>query len=217
MNQISTQQQIKKNNDEIVKPIHFQTKQYAKWNKDDTQKMIQLTSQYKNTQINWNSVSTYFENRTVQQCKSFYNNKIRAFSFQSLLSQNQNIENLAKKAVVYIVSAKRNIELISPKHLCIAHIVAVIKEHIAKAFEGDSLFQFDLNIIKLIQSIIIIYKTNINTFIKRVSQFGCAKFEDSVLTADQVAQLVNFMDSFDHNALLEIVEVLILVKSQEEC
>ncbi|CAL6042641.1 Myb-like_DNA-binding domain-containing protein [Hexamita inflata] len=166
MNHISPQYQIKQNNDEMMKLVYFQTKQYAKWNKDETQKMIQLTSQFKNTQINWNSVSTHFENRTVQQCKSFYNNKIRIFSFQSLLSQNQNIENLAKKAVVYIVSVKRNIELISPKHLCIAHIVAIIKEHIAKAFNGDSLFQFDLNILKLIQSIILVYKANINTFIK---------------------------------------------------
>ncbi|CAL6017230.1 Myb-like_DNA-binding domain-containing protein [Hexamita inflata] len=196
---------------------HISPKQYTKWSKDDIMKIIKLTGEYKNTLINWNEIATYFKNRTPQQCKSFHNNKIRQFGFQQLLSQNLTINNLAKKAMVYIVSAKKVIDLISPKHLCVINIFNIVKEHIAKAFDGDISFQFDLNILKLIQSIIIIYKTNINTFIKRVSQFGCVKFEDSVLTTDQVAQLVNFMDSFDYNALLEIVEVLILDKSQEEC
>ncbi|CAL6020359.1 SANT/Myb_domain [Hexamita inflata] len=196
---------------------HISSKQYTKWSKDDIVNMIQLTGQYQNTLINWNDIAIYFKNRTPQQCKSFHNNKIRQFSFQQLLSQNLTINNLAKKAIVYIVSAKKAIDLISPKHLCIVYIFNIVKKHISKAFVGDISFQFDLNILKLIQNVIIVYQVNINTFIKRVSQFGCVKFEDSVLTADQVAQLVNFMDSFDCNSLLEIVEVLILVKSQEEC
>ncbi|CAL6017220.1 Myb-like_DNA-binding domain-containing protein [Hexamita inflata] len=190
------------------------TKQYTKWSDEETAKIIQLTSMYTGTVINWEKVSTHFYNRSPQQCKSFHNNKVRQFGLQNLITQNGSLEALAKKSIIYLVSANVNEHECMIKHLCVANIIDRVKAHIAKAFQSDSLFEFDLNILKLIESIITVYKANVNTFLKRVAQFGCVKFEESVLRAEQVQQLVGFMNSFDYNSLLEIVNVLILVKSQ---
>ncbi|CAL6012353.1 Myb-like_DNA-binding domain-containing protein [Hexamita inflata] len=58
---------------------------YLAWSDADISRLIDIVesqTDYERNKVNWIKVQTYFQERTVQQCKSFYCNKIRPFIFQ---------------------------------------------------------------------------------------------------------------------------------------
>ncbi|CAL6040079.1 Myb-like_DNA-binding domain-containing protein [Hexamita inflata] len=55
--------------------------QYTPWSDEDIRKLLAVTEIYLNNKINWQKVVEHFPNRTVLQCKSFYNNKMRKYVF----------------------------------------------------------------------------------------------------------------------------------------
>ncbi|CAL5971678.1 Myb-like_DNA-binding domain-containing protein [Hexamita inflata] len=58
---------------------------YLAWSEADIARLINIVesqTDYERNQVNWIKVQTYFQERTIQQCKSFYCNKIRPFIFQ---------------------------------------------------------------------------------------------------------------------------------------
>ncbi|CAL6040077.1 Myb-like_DNA-binding domain-containing protein [Hexamita inflata] len=61
----------------------MQRDSYTTWSDADIHQLLdQITDNTKdNYKINWNQVASGFKNRTAVQCKSFYNNKLRPFTF----------------------------------------------------------------------------------------------------------------------------------------
>ncbi|CAL6009924.1 Myb-like_DNA-binding domain-containing protein [Hexamita inflata] len=55
---------------------------YTLWTDDDIHKLTNLVDQYTVDKINWQRIALHFPTRTLQQCKSFYNNKIKQFVFE---------------------------------------------------------------------------------------------------------------------------------------
>ena len=56
--------------------------QYKNWTNEEIQKLINLRSWYKNKTIDWNRIAERFTNRSASQCKSFYYNRLKHFSFK---------------------------------------------------------------------------------------------------------------------------------------
>ncbi|CAL6076071.1 Myb-like_DNA-binding domain-containing protein [Hexamita inflata] len=53
------------------------------WSNAEIQKLIDASNVHKNKTIDWIGVASHFPNRTPQQCKSFYNNRIRTIEVKT--------------------------------------------------------------------------------------------------------------------------------------
>ncbi|CAL6076073.1 Myb-like_DNA-binding domain-containing protein [Hexamita inflata] len=55
----------------------FQNHKYATWSDTEIRKLIDATNIHKDKTIDWIGVASHFPGRTSQQCKSFYNNRVK--------------------------------------------------------------------------------------------------------------------------------------------
>ncbi|CAL5998958.1 SANT/Myb_domain [Hexamita inflata] len=172
-------------------------KQFRFWTIDEITLMIELTNQYNGSVIRWNKISQQFKTRSSQQCKSYFNNRMKQFTLQKVIQE----KNIGAQALYYLVSEKDN--NIS-KHICLLSIFNQCQTHIQNI---DKKFFFDLNILKLIRSVILAYiDNNIDTFAFKNKSI---LLSENILNPDQIIQIVNFMNSFDYSELLKKITKLI--------
>ncbi|CAL6014956.1 Myb-like_DNA-binding domain-containing protein [Hexamita inflata] len=177
-------------------------KQFRFWTIDEITLMIELTNQYTGLQISWNRISQHFKTRSSQQCKSYFNNRMKQFTLQKLILD----KNIGAQSL--LVSEKDNN---ITKHICLLSIFNQCQTHIQNI---DKKFFFDLNILKLIRSVILAYiENNIDTFAFKNKTI---LLSENTLNPDQIIQIANFMNSFDYNELLKKITKLIFIPHKTE-
>ncbi|CAL6015546.1 Myb-like_DNA-binding domain-containing protein [Hexamita inflata] len=64
----------------------FQNHKYATWSDAEIRKLIDATNIHKDKTIDWIGVASHFPGRTSQQCKSFYNNRVKPLETNSMVN-----------------------------------------------------------------------------------------------------------------------------------
>ncbi|CAL6020189.1 Myb-like_DNA-binding domain-containing protein [Hexamita inflata] len=178
-------------------------KQYRKWSDEEILKIFYLSKQCKAKVINWDKVSSHLEGRTAQQCKSFYNNRIREYELENLIKQT-NIHELGVKGVEYLLLSTNKQE--DPvRQIFFDNLTTEIIMNIQMALTGNQMFRYDNNILKLVREIISVYNQNKIKMKNQINQQGFAKYETHTVSKDQFEQLIKMMDNFDcDNLFLKI-------------
>ncbi|CAL5999000.1 Myb-like_DNA-binding domain-containing protein [Hexamita inflata] len=177
---------------------------YRKWTSEETSKIITLVNQYNGCVIHWDKIASQFIGRTPQQCKSYYNDKIKKHSLSKLILKYNGIENVAQRAIQYLLSANVKEENMA-KQFCILDLFNLIQEHVRSAQENNSNYEFNVNVLKFIQSVIQIYKYSLMEHIQ----------SSQAHSIDQLNQFINFMNSFDYDKLLQTIKDLIAMKTTQ--
>ncbi|CAL6014902.1 Myb-like_DNA-binding domain-containing protein [Hexamita inflata] len=177
---------------------------YRKWTSEEISKIITQVNQYNGCVINWDKIASQFIGRTAQQCKSYYNDKIKKHSLSKLIQKYNGIENVAQRAIQFLLSANVKEENMA-KQFCILNLFNLIQEHVRNAQENNSNYEFNVNVLKLIQSVIQIYKQD---FVDQVHS-------SQALLIDQLNQFINFMNSFDYDELLLTINEFIAMKTTQ--
>ncbi|CAL6014952.1 Myb-like_DNA-binding domain-containing protein [Hexamita inflata] len=175
-------------------------KQSRYWTIDEITKIIELTNQYSGSVIRWDKISSQFKARTTQQCKSFFSNKVKPYTLQKLVLDT----DIGIRALCYFVSEKDDN---LAKHLCLLNVFNQSQEHIRNI---DQKYFFDVNVLRLIRSIIITYIQNKYILTRNESVI----LGGTQLNYDQISQIVNFMNSFNYEELLQKVTKLIPFKTK---
>ncbi|CAL6035081.1 Myb-like_DNA-binding domain-containing protein [Hexamita inflata] len=61
----------------------FLNHKYATWSDAEIRKLIDATNIHKDKTIDWIGVASHFPGRTPQQCKSFYNNRVKPLKMKT--------------------------------------------------------------------------------------------------------------------------------------
>ncbi|CAL5977602.1 Myb-like_DNA-binding domain-containing protein [Hexamita inflata] len=77
---------------------------YKTWPDEDIRLLLNATEKYSYKTIDWIKVADQFKNRTVQQCKSFYNNKMKQYVFNVVDGVPQPDYNLVQYCYVYYIT-----------------------------------------------------------------------------------------------------------------
>ncbi|CAL6040119.1 Myb-like_DNA-binding domain-containing protein [Hexamita inflata] len=77
---------------------------YQSWPDEDIHKLLDVTEKYLYDKIDWIKVASEFPTRTLQQCKSFYNNKVRKFIFDNNTVLNKEQQELVQYCYAYYIT-----------------------------------------------------------------------------------------------------------------
>ncbi|CAL6005895.1 SANT/Myb_domain [Hexamita inflata] len=61
--------------------------QYNKWTAEEMRYIISAAKEYKTSKIDWIAIQALVPHRTVQQCKSFYNNTVKEYDIYKCSQQ----------------------------------------------------------------------------------------------------------------------------------
>ncbi|CAL6077426.1 SANT/Myb_domain [Hexamita inflata] len=81
--------------------------QYNKWTAEETRYIISAAREYKTSKIDWIAIQALVPHRTVQQCKSFYNNTVKEYDIYYLL-KHHGLQAVAQKALYYLLTDNLN-------------------------------------------------------------------------------------------------------------
>ncbi|CAL6037032.1 Myb-like_DNA-binding domain-containing protein [Hexamita inflata] len=77
---------------------------YKAWMDEDIRLLLNVTEKYSNSTIDWIKVAENFKNRTPQQCKSFFNNKMKKFVFNMVDGVPQPDYNLIQYCYAFYIT-----------------------------------------------------------------------------------------------------------------
>ncbi|CAL6030597.1 SANT/Myb_domain [Hexamita inflata] len=184
----------------------MQSRQYGKWSEEETNKMIHLTRSYKGNVINWKAIAENINGRTHQQCKSYYNSKIRRIEV--------------------------NLDALTPLDLAAMTIRDLLNNNVSKSFDTmkrmyydqifveviinskmvmqDCLqFKFNVKMLKTIRQVYILYNQNKQVWVDQINTCGFAEFQEQSFQQYEFEHLQTLIDN-DQTAKLccKITELL---------
>ncbi|CAL5985746.1 Myb-like_DNA-binding domain-containing protein [Hexamita inflata] len=183
-------------------------KPYRQWSEQEINQIIYHSKQFNNSSIDWTIISSHIKGRTNQQCKSFYNNRIRKFQFETDFDRNT-LHDLADGSILYLLKCNNNEDkvqqtLIDNYMFDIFSLIHVVQENKLN-FVTDK----DLNILKLIREIIIVYNQHKQQWIKQIKFQGVTDFKQQLVQPQQLRQLISLMDGLNcDNLFLQISGII---------
>ncbi|CAL6017246.1 Myb-like_DNA-binding domain-containing protein [Hexamita inflata] len=177
-----------------------QRNKYAKWAQEDIQKLICLTKTCRTSVIKWEQVAQKLGGRSLQQCKSFYNNFVKVYELDFLL-QTVSLKDLAAEAIAFLMAGDSD----SFKHIAqqaiYEHTMVDAIQNIQMAAAGNTAFRFNVNLLKLIREIIIAFNQEKASMQEELRSKAAVKFRGKLVTREQFQHFAKMMDAFDADEL----------------
>ncbi|CAL6045721.1 Myb-like_DNA-binding domain-containing protein [Hexamita inflata] len=184
------------------------SKPYRQWSEQEINQIIYHSKQFNDQSIDWTIISSHIKGRTNQQCKSFYNNRIRKFQFETDFQRNK-IQDLADSSILYLLTFNNNEDkvqqtLIDNYMFDIFSLIQVVNQN-----KLNFVNEKDLNILKLIREIIIVYNQHKSQWIKQIKLMGVTDFKQQLVQPQQLRLLISFMDGLNcDNLFLQISGII---------
>ncbi|CAL6090159.1 Myb-like_DNA-binding domain-containing protein [Hexamita inflata] len=184
------------------------SKPYRQWSEQEINQIIYHSKQFNDQAIDWTIISSHIKGRTNQQCKSFYNNRIRKFQFETDFQRNK-IQDLADSSILYLLTFNNNEDkvqqtLIDNYMFDIFSLIQVVNQN-----KLNFVNEKDLNILKLIREIIIVYNQHKSQWIKQIKLMGVTDFKQQLVQPQQLRLLISFMDGLNcDNLFLQISGII---------
>ncbi|CAL6035077.1 Myb-like_DNA-binding domain-containing protein [Hexamita inflata] len=178
--------------------ITHQTK-YNSWSDAEIHKLIDASNIHKNVVINWDEVASHFPNRTTQQCKSFYNNRIKP------LENTTDVYNYYLFMISTQMQKPRTHQQNVKKLFCECG-TADMYIHIANLLVDNSEFRFNYKFLSIMKQIIEIHCLLREDLTVAFSIQKYIEFGEYTLSKDLYDIMIGRMNSFDITTCIQKIE-----------
>ncbi|CAL5980799.1 SANT/Myb_domain [Hexamita inflata] len=170
----------------------MQSRAYGKWSEEETGKMIQLTRSFKGNVINWRVIAQNIKGRTPQQCKSFYNSKIRSIEVNL---QKYSPEDLAIITVQNLLDSNIIQSLDGIKRIFYDQILMEVIMNAKMIMQNSKQFKYNARILQTIRYVIILYNQHKKVWIDQISTSGFTEFMKTNIYANEFVHLQTLLDN----------------------
>ncbi|CAL5987751.1 SANT/Myb_domain [Hexamita inflata] len=180
------------------------TRPYNQWNEQETQKIIQLTRQYKENIINWRNIAANMNGRTPQQCKSYFNSKIRYIELRL-----ETPVTLAKMAIMNLLNDRSQKQFCAVKRIYYDQILMEIIMNAKMIMQNNSTFQYNVRILQTIKNVIILFKQQKWDWIDQIKTQGFATYQQIIIQPNEFQHLQILLDNAHTSELYsQIIQLL---------
>ncbi|CAL6077446.1 SANT/Myb_domain [Hexamita inflata] len=180
---------------------------YNPWSSTELQYIVNATREYRDKKINWKQIQQQLKHRTIQQCKSFYNNHVKQYEF-SYIRENFNDAQIAHMMLSYLAIGKLE-DIIDPNNSKFetryqkSWLQADFLIIIYQLQTNNKQFPYDAKLLNLLKEMIVFYNQIKPQIEKQLVQYGFGILGRHKINANQMNSLVSFMQSIDSDNLLE--------------
>ncbi|CAL5978852.1 SANT/Myb_domain [Hexamita inflata] len=184
-------------------------KKYISWTEQEKEYIVQEAKKYRNTKINWMTIQRQLPHRTVQQCKSFYNNQLKHYELDFLLTK-KSLATIAKMALLHLMTCRLQDVRVKEKR---AYIQAVTEEVLTNVFQvlgGNRDFEYDTKLLALVREMILVFNQSKTKLVEDIYLNDTATLLKKQIDHDMLVSLIQLAKTFDSNFLLEKINVVLV-------
>ncbi|CAL6077424.1 SANT/Myb_domain [Hexamita inflata] len=170
--------------------------QYNKWTAEETRYIISAAREYKTSKIDWIAIQALVPHRTVQQCKSFYNNTVKEYDIYYLL-KHHGLQAVAQKALYYLLTDNLNSCQDARKKAYFNNLQVDALINIFQVLAGNSSFKYNVELLQLAREVIIVYKQEVGLITEELQLGYSATFQNQPVSKQQLEQLDSLMASIN--------------------
>ncbi|CAL6025108.1 SANT/Myb_domain [Hexamita inflata] len=170
----------------------MQSRQYGKWSEEETIKMIYLTRSYKGNVINWKTIAENINGRTHQQCKSYYNSKIKRIEVNL---EAQSPLDLAAMTILDLLNNNVSKSFDSLKRIYYDQIFVEVIINSKMIMQDYLQFKFNIKILKTIRQVFVLYNQNKQVWIDQLSKRGFAEYQEQKFQQHEFEHLQTLIDN----------------------
>ncbi|CAL5982646.1 SANT/Myb_domain [Hexamita inflata] len=184
----------------------MQPRSYGKWSQEETQKIIQMTRSYKGNVINWRTISENIKGRTSQQCKSFYNSRIRHIEVNL---EARTPAELSTNAICNLLNNNVSKSFDVIKKIYYDQILMEVIINSQMIISGNTKFKYNVKILQTIRQVIIQYNQLKQSWIDQIETIGIAEFQQMTIQQHEFIHLQKLLDNSQTSELYcKITELL---------
>ncbi|CAL6108203.1 SANT/Myb_domain [Hexamita inflata] len=139
--------------------------------------------------INWIQIQKNLPHRTVQQCKSFYNNSVKQYQLERLLPKTS-LTTIARMALSHLLTADVSQIRDREKQAYIDQITSDMLLNVFLVQTGNFKCGLDINLIALVREMIIVFNQVNAQMIEEIYVNGHAVFEGSCVSQQQLDSVI---------------------------
>ncbi|CAL6108201.1 SANT/Myb_domain [Hexamita inflata] len=170
--------------------------QYNKWTAEETRYIISAAREYKTSKIDWIAIQALVPHRTVQQCKSFYNNTVKEYDIYYLL-KHHGLRLVAQKALGYLLTDNLNSCQDARKKAYFNNLQADVLISVFQVLAGNTSFKYNVELLQLVREVIIVYKQEVGLMAEELQLGSSATFQNQSVQKQQLEQLDSLMNSIN--------------------
>ncbi|CAL6077422.1 SANT/Myb_domain [Hexamita inflata] len=145
--------------------------------------------------INWIQIQKNLPHRTVQQCKSFYNNSVKLYQLERLLPKTS-LTSIARMALSHLFIADVTQIRDREKQAYVDQITSDILLNVFLVQAGNFKCGLDLNLIALVREMIIVFNQIKAQMIEEIYVNGHAVFECSCVSQQQLDAVIKLAATY---------------------
>ncbi|CAL5978846.1 SANT/Myb_domain [Hexamita inflata] len=183
-------------------------KKYISWTEQEKEYIVQEAKKYRNTKINWMTIQRQLPHRTVQQCKSFYNNQLKHYELDFLLTK-KSLSTIAKMALLHLMTCKLQDVRVKEKR---AYIQAVTEEILTNVFQvlaGNRDFEYDTKLLALVREMILVFNQSKTKLVEDIYLNDTATLLKQEVDQYMLDSLIQLENAFDGNNLLARINIIL--------
>ncbi|CAL6094018.1 Myb-like_DNA-binding domain-containing protein [Hexamita inflata] len=175
--------------------------EYVSWSDAEIRKLIDASNLHKDGVINWAGVASHFHNRSPQQCKSFYNNRIRALEVKTDKTANDYYLFMISTQMQKPETPQQNV-----KKLFCECGTADMYIHIANLLADNPEFQYNPKFLGVMKEVIEVHGQLRGYLTAAFSKQKYLEVGDYVLSKELYELMARRMASFDAATVMQKIQ-----------
>ncbi|CAL6020351.1 SANT/Myb_domain [Hexamita inflata] len=169
---------------------------HVKWSEDEIVRLIYLTKTHRTSVIKWDVVVKQLNGRTLQQCKSFYNNFVKQYQLNHLLQSSQ-IQDLAKKVMSFLICGNINDFQHAAQKVSYEFALVDVILHLQMLKENNQSYKYNIGYLQLIREVIIVFNNSKVRLMEEIYVQQTAKLYGKRVTKEQFHHFTAMMNAFN--------------------
>ncbi|CAL5980797.1 SANT/Myb_domain [Hexamita inflata] len=177
-------------------------REYKQWSEAEISQIISICRSYKERVLNWNKISSAMGGRSPQQCKSFYNNKIKPIEKRMYQLSSDSV-SLAAIALKNLLCVKSYDKFDHIKQIYCDHIQIDVLLNVQMVMMDNKQFNYNMDLIKTVAQVLHQYLQHKDNLARQIEETNMAIFESMVISKEQYQHLSKLMNSISCETLYQ--------------